>query len=110
MALTDLSLVSETLVRFVDESIKASPAWPGGQTADVCSLPPDLLPGDNSLGIYMYHLSEDPASKNIRRGPTGRAALRFTPMGLNLFFVRERPLRRPRRRAHSGSSSSWGWR
>jgi hypothetical protein len=87
MALLDLSLVSETLMRLVDESIKISPAWPGGQTADVSSLPPDLLAGDNSLGIYMYHLSEEAAYKNQTWPDRPQPPMRFSPMGINLYYV-----------------------
>jgi hypothetical protein len=87
MALLDLSLVTETLVRLVDESIKASAAWPMGQTADVSSLPPDRLAGDNALGIYLYHLTEDAAYKNQIWPGRPQPPMRFTPMGLNLYYV-----------------------
>jgi hypothetical protein len=87
MSLLDLSLVSETLVRLVDESIKASSAWPSGQTADVSGLPPDQLAGDNALGIYLYHLSEEAAYKNQTWPGRPQPPMRFSPMGLNLYYV-----------------------
>jgi hypothetical protein len=87
MALLDPSLVTETLVKLVDESIKASPAWPTGQTADVSSLPPDQLTGDNALGIYLYHLCEEAAYKNQVWPGRPQPPMRFTPMGLNLYYV-----------------------
>ena len=87
MALLDPSLVTETLVKLVDESIKVSPAWPAGQTADVSSLPPDQLSGDNALGIYLYHLCEEAAYKNQTWPGRPQPPMRFTPMGLNLYYV-----------------------
>jgi hypothetical protein len=87
MALLDVSLVTETLVKLVDESIKVSPAWPGGQTADVSSLPPDQLAGDNALGIYLYHLCEEAAYKNQMWPTRPQPPMRFSPMGLNLYYV-----------------------
>jgi hypothetical protein len=87
VALLDLSLVTETLVKLVDESIKVSPAWPMGQIANVTSLPPDRLEGDNTLGLYLYHLTEDAAYKNQTWAGRPQPPMRFSPMGLSLFYV-----------------------
>jgi hypothetical protein len=87
MALLDLSLVTETLVNVVRESIEASSAWPTGQIPDVSGLPPDALTGGNAVGIYLYHLAEEAGLKN--QAWPGRPAepIRYSPMGLNLFYV-----------------------
>jgi hypothetical protein len=87
VALLDVSLVTQTLVTLVDESIKASSAWPSGPTADVSSLPPDQLTGENALGIYLYHLAEEAAYKNQTWPGRPAAPIRFSPMGLNLYYV-----------------------
>jgi hypothetical protein len=87
VALLNLAFVTATLVKLVEESIKASGLMPAGQTADVSNLPPDLLAGDNALGIYLYHLCEDAAYKNQTWPGRPQPPMRFTPMGLNLYYV-----------------------
>ncbi len=87
MALLDLSLVTETLVNVVRESIEASPAWPAGQVPDVSGLSPDRLAGNNALGIYMYHLSEEAALKSQPWPNRPLHPIRYSPMGLNLSYV-----------------------
>lgn len=87
MALRDLSLVTETLVKLVDESIRSSPEWPAGQTPDVNGLPPDRLEGENAVGIYLYHLTEEAGLKNAAWPGRPQPPIRFSPMGLSLFYV-----------------------
>ena len=56
MPLLDLSAVTKTFVKLLDESIKASPAW-SGTFPLVSPAPPDRLDGaDNVLGFYLYHV------------------------------------------------------
>lgn len=85
MALLDLSLVTRALVKLVDETIKVSPAAPGSHI--VTSLPPDKLTEENSVGIYLYHITEEAALKN--QGWRGRpdTPIKYSPIGLNLHYV-----------------------
>lgn len=85
MAFLDLSLVTRTLVRLVDEAIKASPVAPS--TLNVTSLPPDKLADDNSVGIYLYHVVEEAALKNQPWRGRPESGIRFSPLGLNLHYV-----------------------
>ncbi|MCE9579871.1 MAG: DUF4255 domain-containing protein [Deltaproteobacteria bacterium] len=71
-----------TLVR---EVIGASPASP--TPLNVTSLPPDKLTEDNSVGIYLYHLSEEAAVKNQPWRGRPDTPIRFSPLGLNLHYV-----------------------
>ena len=43
--------------------------------------------GDNALGIYMYHLGEEAAYKNQTWPGRPQPPMRFSPMGVNLFYV-----------------------
>lgn len=93
MALHDLSLVTQSLVRLVDAAIKASPARPtspvtGPVDVIVTSLPPDMLTTeDNMVGIYLYHLVEEAAHKNQPWPNRPQTPIRYTPMGLNLHYL-----------------------
>ena len=86
--LLDLGAVTRTLMKIVDLSINASPAWPPATSPklQVLPLPPDRLGTDNTAGIYLYHLTEDPQFKNATL-PSGSNAIRFSPMALDLYYV-----------------------
>lgn len=85
MALLDLSLVTRTLVKLVDEAIKASPAAPAAHV--VTSLPPDKLADDNSVSIYLYHVVEEAALRNQPWRGRPDSPIRFSPLALNLHYV-----------------------
>lgn len=87
MTLLDLSLVTRSLVNLVRLHVTASPAWSAGTTLTVSPLSPDRLTGDNTLGLYLYHLSEDAHFKNMPLPADSQLPLRYTPMGLNLFYI-----------------------
>ncbi len=98
MALLDLGAVTRTLMKVIDLSVNASPAWPPlpSPKLTVSPMPPDKLAGDPVAGLYLYHLSEDAAFKN-RPPPPGVDDLRFTPMALDLYYVLS---------AHSGENDA----
>jgi Pvc16 N-terminal domain len=88
MALLDVGAVTRSLMKVVELTVNASPAWPQPPSAKltVSPMPPDKLAGDPVAGFYLYHLTEDAAFKNIP-APPGVAELRYTPMALNLYYV-----------------------
>jgi len=98
MALLDLGAVTRTLMKVIDLTVNASPAWPPlpSPKLTVSPMPPDKLAGDPMAGLYLYHLSEDAAFKN-RPPPAGVNDLRFTPMALDLYYVLS---------AHSGENDA----
>jgi hypothetical protein len=49
--------------------------------------PPDRLTGDNTLGLYLYRVSEDPQYKNLPPPGGDPVPVRHTPMGLSLDYV-----------------------
>ena len=81
--LLDLSLVTETLVSLIDKHVKASPA--GSGAVNVSAQEPEALT-DNSIGIFLYHIAEDPHYKNAAPVSSDLPPIRFTPMGLNLYY------------------------
>ena len=87
MALLDISLVTRALVELLKAHIGHSPAWPFGAwgAPSVTAQPPDLLSA-GSLGVYLYHVTEEAHTKN--QVPSGRDTppVRFTPMGLCLYY------------------------
>jgi hypothetical protein len=98
MALLDLGAVTRTLMKVVDLTVNASPAWPPlpSPKLTVSPMPPDKLTGDPVAGLYLYHLSEDATFKN-RPPPPGVSDLRYTPMALDLYYVLS---------AHSGENDA----
>jgi hypothetical protein len=98
MALLDLGAVTRTLMKVIDLTVNASPAWPPlpSPKLTVSPLPPDKLAGDPVAGLYLYHLSEDAAFKN-QPPPPGADELRYTPMALDLYYVLS---------AHSGDNDA----
>jgi Pvc16 N-terminal domain len=86
MATLDLSLATQALITLVFESIRSSTAWPFADP-DVTGLPPDAVAGDSAVGLYLYHLTEEPTLKNQAWSGRPDAPLRFSPMALNLHYV-----------------------
>lgn len=86
MTVIDLSLVTQSLVRFIDASVRNSPGWPSGLTLTVTPEPPDRLAGDRVLGLYLYHVAEDPSLRNEGMLSSEYPPVRFQPMPLRLYY------------------------
>jgi len=86
MALLDLSVVTQSLVRYIDASVRASPSWSPGLSLSVTPEPPDRLAGDRTLGLYLYHVSEDPALRNEGMHTTEYPPVRYQPMPVRLYY------------------------
>lgn len=85
MALLDLSLVTQSLVRLLKEHIRASPAWSANTEPKISPLPHDRL-SDDSLGLYLIHVLEDPHFKNPPPTGLGSPPVRFSPLALSLIY------------------------
>src|SRR5438105_14415978 len=85
--LLDIGAVTQTLLNVLKASVPKAPVWPTGETFTPTPNPPDRLVGKNSAGLYLYHLIEDPQTKNLTPLPGARPDVRFTPMGLQLFYL-----------------------
>jgi hypothetical protein len=85
--LLDVSAITKTLLNVLKAAIPASPVWPSGQLLNASPHPPDKLSGPNTVGLYLYHVAEEAATKNLPPLPSAPPDLRFTPMGLSLFYV-----------------------
>lgn len=84
MALLDLADVTRTLIWMLETRIPALDGWPGSVNVTVSPLPPDrLVDAGTDLGLYLYHLSEDPHWKNP---PPEGGAPSSRPMALNLYY------------------------
>ena len=51
----------------------------------ISPLPPDILKTE-SIGLYLYHLKEEPQYKNIPPKGNDDPPIRYVPMGVSLFF------------------------
>jgi hypothetical protein len=90
MALLDLGKVTKTLLRVIEEEFKLmSSVWPPapGTVLEASPMPPDKLSGENAVGLYLYHVAEDPELKNAVWQGRPKTPLRFTPMALRLHYV-----------------------
>jgi hypothetical protein len=93
MALLDVAAVTRTLLNVLTDGVTGSPAWPSAPGSPgtplalhVLPLPPDKLVDTPSVGLYLYHLTENAYCKN-QPPPDGVTELRYTPMGLDLYYV-----------------------
>ncbi len=86
MSLLDISQVTRALITLLDTHIQASSIWPNGQILSVVPDPPDSLSGDNALGVYLYHMQEDPHNKNMLPPGNSQPPVRYTPMPVLLFY------------------------
>ena len=84
--LLDIALVTETLISLIKKQIATSPEKAKVSPLEVWALPPDKLTGDHTIGLYLYHVTEDPQYKNLMPPGQDEPPVRFTPMGLNLYY------------------------
>ncbi len=84
MALLNLSLVTETLTRLIRGYFVESPGW-SGTAPTVSPRPPDKVDSD-AVGIYLYHISEDPHYRNLPAPGSDAFPVRYVPMALNLYY------------------------
>jgi uncharacterized protein DUF4255 len=84
--LLDVSLVTQTLVSLIDKHIRASPAGAGIVQLKVSAEPREELTGPSTVSIYLYHITEEAHYKNAAAVSADLPPIRFTPMGLNLFY------------------------
>lgn len=91
MPLLDLSLVTATLQNVILRRVRAG-LIALNQPATVLSalsvsaLPTDQLTGDATVGFYLYHATEAPTLKNFPPPSQDTPPVRYTPMGLELFY------------------------
>jgi hypothetical protein len=84
--LLDIALVTETLISLIKKQIATSPEKAKVSPLEVWALPPDKLTGDHTIGLYLYHVTEDPHYKNLEPPGLDEPPVRFTPLGLNLYY------------------------
>lgn len=91
MPLLDLSLVTNTWQNVIQRRVRAG-LVALNQSASVLSalnvsaLSPDQLTGDATLGFFLYHAAESARLKNWPASTADTPAVRYTPMGLDLFY------------------------
>jgi hypothetical protein len=85
MALLNLSQVTKALTELLKAHIGASSAWTFNTDPKVTGQPPDqLAPG--TLGVYLYHVTEDSFYKNQPPEGLDPVPVRLTPMALSLYY------------------------
>jgi hypothetical protein len=85
--LLDVALVTQTLLSLIDKHVTASPEAGKVTPLTVSALPPDRLSGDRVIGLYLYHVTEDAQYKNLPPPSGDQPPIRYTPMGLNLYYL-----------------------
>jgi hypothetical protein len=84
--LLDIGLVTETLRTLLLKQIATSPEYAKVSPLEVWPQPPDKLNGNHTIGLYLYHMTEDAQYKNLAPPGLDQPPVRFTPMGLNLYY------------------------
>ena len=91
MPLLDLSLATQTLSTLLERRVKTGLAALGQPAAVingllVSALSVEKLSGDQTLGLLLYHVTEDAQYKNVAPPSRDQPPVRFRPMGLNLYY------------------------
>jgi hypothetical protein len=84
--LLDIALVTHTLLNLIKQHVMASLEAPKVSPLIVSALPPDKLSGDHAIGLYLYYIAEDAHYKNLPPPSGELPPIRYTPMGLNLYY------------------------
>lgn len=91
MPLLDLSLVTGTLLRLL--RLRVNPLWaslfpplPPPPTVSYTSAPSANATGEQTLGLFLYHVNEDAHFKNQPPYYRDQPPIRFAPMGLQLQY------------------------
>jgi hypothetical protein len=85
MALLNLSLVTKTLENLLKNYFKISPVWSSDEAPGISLKPPDKL-DEKTVGIYLYHITEDSQYKNLPAPGNDQPPVRYSPMALNLYY------------------------
>ena len=85
--LLDLALVTQTLLALIREHVANSPLAGKLNALSTTAQPPDKLTGNQTVAMYLYHLSEDPHYKNLPSPGLDSPPVRFTPMALALQYL-----------------------
>jgi hypothetical protein len=91
MPLLDLSLVTSTWQNVIERRVRAGLVALQQPIAirnalNVSALPPAQLTGDVTVGFFLYHATESTTLKNISPVTQDVPPVRYTPMGLNLYY------------------------
>lgn len=92
MPVLDISNVSTSLSCLIKTRVSALIANNGlisewtEEDLTVSLQPPEELEGKYTIGLYLYHISEDPHFKNLPEPQDESLPLRYVPMGLNLYY------------------------
>jgi hypothetical protein len=86
MALLDLSQVTRSLINLIRLRVQELSSLPAG-TLSVSPEPPDGLSGSNTIGFYLYHVTEDPYHKNLPPPGSDAVPVRHVPMAVHLYYL-----------------------
>src|ERR1700720_2985412 len=91
MPLLDLSLATQTLSNLLERRVKSGLTTLGQPPAvitglSISALPADKLTGDQTISMYLYHVSEDAHFRNLPPLSQDQPPVQFRPMGLNLYY------------------------
>ncbi len=86
MSLIDLSNVTRTLITLLETNINTQIDSSASVTVTV--EPPDRVNGaTNTLGLHLYHVTEDPYYKNLPGPGSDIPNIATAPMGLCLYYI-----------------------
>ena len=87
MALLNLSLVTDAMIRLLRFQLPEYGVLPSTATLTISPAPPDLVKGDFALSYYLYHVREEAHTKGQDWGTNDNVPQRFKPMGVALYYV-----------------------
>ena len=75
MDYTTLRDITETIIKVIKDAVGAA-----------TPVLPEILKNDNGIGFYLFHIQENSHYKNYPPQGNDPAPVKYTPMGLNLFY------------------------
>jgi hypothetical protein len=87
MALSDISLVTVVIQKLLEQNIKYHLHPNLSVTSSAASPVAVGASATNLLTVYLHHVAEDPAYRNVTPPGGGRIPVRETPLALTLYYV-----------------------
>ena len=88
MALVDISDITTALMNLIENAFTPAVLAELGLAAPTVfpSPPVHMEDGGTGIGMYLYHLAEDPHYKNAPPPGSDQVPIQYTPMGLRLYY------------------------
>ncbi len=88
MAIAELSKISKVLKALIEEAVFDFGVVSDSEEApEILEIgPPDKIPKEKTLSLYLYHVREDAAARNMPSPVNPNLGTAYSPLGLRLYY------------------------